>query len=58
MNKKLTTAGAALNASSYVSPETKVTEIHTEGVLCFSAVQFMDKNTIGFEDWEEKSLDW
>ena len=58
MNKKLTTAGAALGASSYISPETKVTEIHNEGVLCFSATHFIEKNSAGFEDWEYKELEW
>lgn len=53
MNKKLTTAGAALSASSYVSPETKVKEIHSEGVLCMSANLFLRENAATFQDWEE-----
>ena len=45
MNKTLTTAALpTLGVSSYVSPEAKVTEIHTEGVLCASGVA-------GHQDW-------
>ena len=59
MNKILTTAASAtLGTSSYVSPEATVTEIHSEGVLCFSALQFTEKNTAGFEDWSEETLEW
>ena len=51
MNKILTTAApATLGASSYVSPEAKVTEIHTEGVLCASGRML--------EEWDYKELDW
>ena len=55
MNKKLTPAGAALNASSYVSPVAKVTEIHSEGVLCMS---FRLMNDYQHEAWTEDDLDW
>ena len=48
MNKILTTAASAtLGTSSYVSPEAKVTEIHSEGVLCSS-----------FEVYDEETLMW
>ncbi len=48
MNKTLTTAALpTLGASSYVSPEAKVTEIHTEGVLCAS-----------FEQYDYELLEW
>ena len=53
MNKKLTTAGVALNASSYTSPVAKITEIHSEGVLCISANLFIQKNGATFQEWEE-----
>ena len=47
MNKTLTTAALpTLGASSYVSPEAKVTEIHTEGVLCMSG----DHEAWGIDD--------
>lgn len=48
MNKiTLTAAGSTLGTSSYVSPEAKVTEIHSEGVLCASG---------DHEPWNEKDL--
>ena len=54
MNKTLTTAALpTLGASSYVSPEAKVTEIHTEGVLCMSgegSLQTFDPID-GLEGW-------
>ena len=53
MNKKLTSAGVALNASSYTSPVAKITEIHSEGVLCISANLFIRENGASFQDWEE-----
>ena len=50
MNKILTTAASAtLGTSSYVSPEAKVTEIHSEGVLCASGQ---------FEEWDTATLNW
>ena len=49
MNKKLTTAGVALNASSYTSPVAKITEIHSEGVLCMS-FKVLKSNSI--EEWD------
>ena len=59
MNKKLTTAGATLNASSYVSPVAKVTEIHSEGLLCISALKFIDNNAASFEEWnEDNTFQW
>ena len=55
MNKTLTTAALpTLGASSYVSPEAKVTEIHTEGVLCASQVG----STLSIDDWENGSFSW
>ena len=57
MNKTLTTAGAALSASSYVSPETKVTEIHTEGLLCVSNLHLMKGSQL--EEWDDEiDLTW
>ena len=55
MNKKLTTAGAALSASSYISPSVKVTEILSEGLLCMS---FRLMNDFQHESWTENDLDW
>ena len=52
MNKiNLTAAGSTLGTASYVSPEAKVTEIHSEGVLCMSGQ---------LEGWKEEEtiLDW
>lgn len=49
MNKKLTSAGVALNASSYTSPVAKITEIHSEGVLCMS-FKVLKSNSI--EEWD------
>jgi hypothetical protein len=50
MNKiNLTAAGSTLGTASYVSPEAKVTEIHSEGVLCASGQ---------LEGWEETILEW
>ena len=50
MNKILLTAAeSTLRSGSYVSPEAKVTEIHSEGVLCTSGQ---------FEEWETATLDW
>ena len=54
MNKKLTTAGVALNASSYISPVAKITEIHSEGVLCMSV--YLPMAT--FEEWEDGTFTW
>ena len=52
MNKILTTAApATLGISSYESPEAKVTEIHTEGVLCMSGVA-------GHQDWDSDDDLW
>jgi hypothetical protein len=48
MNKiNLTAAGSTLGTASYVSPEAKVTEIHSEGVLCAS-----------FEQYDYETLEW
>ena len=50
MNKiNLTAAGSTLGTASYVSPEAKVTEIHSEGVLC-NSVMGAD---LSVEKWEE-----
>ena len=51
MNKKLTTAGASLSPASYISPAAKVTEIHTEGVLCMSMIGKLSFSQT--EEWEE-----
>ena len=56
MNKKLTTAGAALSASSYISPAAKVTEIHSEGVLCMSMIGKLSFSQN--EEWIEEDLSW
>ena len=48
MNKKsIITASLPLGGGSYESPEVKVVEIHSEGVLCSS-----------FETYDEETLDW
>ena len=54
MNKiNLTAAGSTLGTASYVSPEAKVTEIHSEGVLCMSGRSLEDwSNAAGFT-WDE-----
>ena len=55
MNKTLTTAALpTLGASSYVSPEVAVTEIHTEGVLCASKVG----STLSIDDWKDGEFSW
>ena len=56
MNRiNLTAAGSTLGTASYVSPEAKVTEIHSEGVLCGSV---MDGNTLTVNEWEDGSFSW
>ena len=51
MNKiNLTAAGSTLGTASYVSPEAKVTEIHSEGVLCLSGRML--------EEWKEIEFSW
>ncbi len=56
MNKTLTTAALpTLGASSYVSPEAKVTEIHTEGVLCMSDIK---GNTLSVDEWQDGEFSW
>ena len=57
MNKKLTTAGAALSASSYISPAVKVTEILSEGVLCMS-LNLLKQQEFGHEAWDNEDLGW
>lgn len=48
MNKKsIITASLPLGGGSYESPEVKVVEIHSEGVLCSS-----------FETYDEETLEW
>ena len=48
MNKILmNAANSTLGGGSYESPEVKVTEIHSEGVLCSS-----------FETYDEETLEW
>ena len=57
MNKKLTTAGAALSASSYTSPAVKITEILSEGLLCVSNLHLMKGTQL--EDWDDEiDLKW
>ena len=54
MNKTLTTAALpTLGASSYVSPEAKVTEIHTEGVLCMSGKMLEEWKPADSFTWDE-----
>ena len=56
MNKiLLTAAGSALGVGSYVSPEAKVTEIHSEGVLCASEI---GANTLSVDEWENGTFSW
>ena len=48
MNKKsIITASLPLGGGNYESPEVKVVEVHSEGVLCSS-----------FEQYEEDTLVW
>lgn len=55
MNKiTLTAAGSTLGTSSYVSPEAKVTEIHSEGVLCASDADA----TLSVKPWEDGGDIW
>ena len=50
MNKiKMTTAESTLRSSSYASPETLVSEMHSEGVLCTSGQ---------IEEWDTATLNW
>ena len=54
MNKNnMTVAGSTL-AGSYVSPEAKVTEIHSEGVLCASDADA----TLSVKPWEDGGDVW
>ena len=46
---KLTAANPTLGGGRYKSPDTIVTEIINEGVLCTSAQ---------IEEWNETTLDW
>ena len=55
MNKILTTAaGSSLGARSYESPEAKVTEIQSEGVLCGSTMGA----DLSVEKWETDTFSW
>lgn len=50
MNKKsIITASLPLGGGSYESPEVKVVEVHSEGVLCASTVG----SDLSVEKWEE-----
>ena len=57
MNNKKLTAASSLSTCSYISPVAKITEIHSEGVLCMSW-KLINNNTI--EEWDviEKPLEW
>ena len=58
MNKiNLTAAGSTLGTASYVSPEAKVTEIHSEGVLCMSSLELLKQRSFGHEDWDTSDTD-
>ena len=46
------------NNFNYVSPTATVKEMQVEGVLCFSALDFMQKNSASFEEWTEETLTW
>ena len=56
MNKILmNAANSTLGGGSYESPEVKVTEIHSEGVLCASTVG----SELSVETWgEDESFSW
>ena len=55
MNKILkTAAGSSLRTGSYVSPEAKVTEMLSEGVLCGSE----QDTTLSIEKWEDGTFQW
>ena len=54
MNKILTTAaGSSLGARSYESPEAKVTEIQSEGVLCMSGKSLEEWTDGASIEWDE-----
>ena len=54
---KQTAAGTALGASSYTSPDVKVTEILSEGVLCMSIIGKLSFSQN--EEWEEvDNFEW
>ena len=48
----LTAAESSLRSSSYVSPEAKVSEMHSEGVLCMSGEgSFNDLDDSNYVNW-------
>ncbi len=54
MNKiKMTTAESTLRSSSYASPETLVSEMHSEGVLCMSGQSIEDWTNAASFTWDE-----
>ena len=59
MNKiKMTTAESTLRSSSYASPETLVSEMHSEGVLCASALELLKQQSFGHQEWETDNDLW
>ena len=59
MNKiKMTTAESTLRSSSYASPETLVSEMHSEGVLCMSAQELLQQQSFGHQAWETDNDLW
>ena len=54
----MTTAESTLRFSSYASPETLVSEMHSEGVLCASALELLKQQSFGHEEWTEGNLNW
>ena len=59
MNKILTTAASAtLGTSSYVSPEAKVSEMHSEGVLCMSALELLKQQSFDHQEWNTDNDLW
>ncbi|MBO5311991.1 MAG: hypothetical protein J6A91_08065 [Bacteroidales bacterium] len=48
----LTAAESSLRSSSYVSPEAKVSEMLSGGVLCASALELLKQQSFGHQDWD------
>ena len=54
----LTAAESSLRSSSYVSPEAKVSEMHSEGVLCMSAQELLQQQSFGHQEWKTDDDLW
>ena len=54
----MTTAESTLRSSSYASPETLVSEMYSEGVLCMSAQELLQQQSFGHQAWETDNDLW